>query len=760
MNSLHCETDTLNSNDIWLDTQEDVFSVVSSLDFYHENVKNNNYLNVIYSSSDEPLTDFKMAIVSEKTAKLREKIDRKIQVEYIIKEIISSESEYIKNLKVLQENFLSYLITDPIFNIINYYITNLENIHTSLLTKICKTKSEDFLSAVQSIAMLISEHLSIYFYENYIKNYYIVLNLLEQKNTVLNDTIHSLNNIVTLTNSNNNMNLTFKSLLQVPINRIMKYKIFISKILLDYITESSCKNNVAESLNFLLFKLDKINNFQLDYVTTIKSKQNTKNFNKINDDVFFLDPNRKYNDIINSIVVESNNINIYNFGPIILLQPVIVYYLYNKEKKRKNDYHSFKKDSKKKELAMNFTSALKVRCLVILFKSHLLILEPVSNKKLKLKILFCIPIKIAIVLNHWNDGVVINLPNTLKLEVEHLFLKYEILLACWNNREFENLNSKLKYLGKYYNSRTQKLASSSGNYPLSVESFHKKQHLTFNDISIQFEQFIKPKNISIKDFKTDSMDLISFNYINSYFNNIFVPNFQFINISAYEYDDEWSWNQNNFCISPDRSNNLVIDVNERLNLEILLTKNNMWFSDIDTLKLSQYQREVRTEPKYNYNIKESIKNLIKSDFIITDTISPIKSATTVSDRSLLFLPKRSVLNNMKELRSTLFVESAALNVANYLNKTKFLSLQKAKNIKNSDSSDNINDSPNKTFNGRRNSSVREIGSYLNIFKTLKIKVNNKNKKELFVNVYGQSDETVLTKNMFTKSMEEVMISKK
>ncbi|OBA27575.1 hypothetical protein HANVADRAFT_6263 [Hanseniaspora valbyensis NRRL Y-1626] len=484
INSSNCSDNSILSE---INQHNNVNSLISmdSTTIYNKKSNNDSYLNIIQMSpSSFSLSPTKPESIQEiKSTAIKELLKNKKQLDYITNEIVITEEQYVEHLNFLKNNFLKFLINEPIFNMLNYCIKNLISIHKNLsdqLNTIINKPFNDSLVKIDTITMKISNAVSIYFYENYIKIYYIILRMMNEENTELNQVINNLNNLITLTkyeknnekqDKNNFTNMSFKSLMQAPINRIMKYKIFISRILVNYVADPFYKVNIAEHLNELLIKLEKIDDFQLDYITTVKVKKN-------------IYTNKEYNCNIDK-----------------------------KQRKKKSNNNTNTTDSLRfiskryaiKHEKPQFSIVYNTDCIALLFKSHLLILEPAdsrnsetttstfnnNNSNGKLMIKLCIPLEITDITNKFDDGLMTTLVNTVKIVTEYNFLKYEILITCWNDIEFENFNNKLKHLRDFYNSNENLVYNSknANNYTLSIESLINIKSLQFNNINHIFKQF-------------------------------------------------------------------------------------------------------------------------------------------------------------------------------------------------------------------------------------------------------------------------------
>ena len=825
---------------------------MESRTIYNKKSNNDSYLNIIQMSpSSFSLSPTKPELIQEiKSTAMKKLLKNKKQLDYITNELVITEEQYVEHLNFLKNNFLKFLINEPIFNMLDYCIKNLINIHTSLsdqLNTITNKPFNDSLVKIDTITMKISNSVSIYFYENYIKIYYIILRMMNEENTELNQVINNLNNLITLTKyekndnekqeKNNFTNMSFKSLMQAPINRIMKYKIFISRILVNYVADPFYKVNIAEHLNKLLIKLEKIDDFQLDYITTVKVKKNIDTYKEYdynidkkkhkkkhsNNNTF--DPNFKYNNIIDKIIFKNDNIKMGNFGPIILLQPVVLYYIKD-ETKVKSKTDSLRFISKKyaiKHDNSKFSIFYKTDCIALLFKSHLLILEPTdsnssdlststfnnNNSNGKLMIKFCIPLEITDITNKFDDGLMTTLVNTVKIIIEYNFLKYEILITCWNDIEFENFNNKLKHLRDFYNSNENSvyISKNANSYTLSIESLINSKSLQFNNINHIFKQFIKPNDIAIKDYKMDYLSNNNNNNnkdtinINSYFNQVFSVKSKFINDLNYDEDNHWIWQKqkkeqncfysllnNDYKSNLNDKENVVLNVDARLNIEKFITQNNLWFSSIDILRLSDYKQETFFfKSKRTVTKSGSFRNflaLATGSFKSGGNKSPEKSSTSTSDKSLLFLPSSTVLSDQTQLRANLIINSANLNGSSYYNgleKSKTLEFISANEVKTTKNKNNDIDNVTLDLTPRpitEISSSRENEKYMTILKTLKLdnneeeeeeKINNDNinnvymmgrdlpREMSFVKEHAQSDDTIWNKEKITQSMEQLLL---
>ena len=861
MATINSSTDSDNSILSEINQHNNVNSLISmeSTTIYNKKSNNDSYLNIIQMSpSSFSLSPTKPESIQEiKSTAMKELLKNKKQLDYITNEIVITEEQYVEHLNFLKNNFLKFLINEPIFNMLNYCIKNLINIHKNLsdqLNTIINKPFNDSLVKIDTITMKISNAVSIYFYENYIKIYYIILRMMNEENTELNQVINNLSNLITLTKyeknnekqeKNNFTNMSFKSLMQAPINRIMKYKIFISRILVNYVADPFYKVNIAEHLNELLIKLEKIDDFQLDYITTVKVKKNiytNKEYDcnidkkhkkkKSNSNNNTFDPNSKYNNIIDKILFKIDNIKIGNFGPIILLQPVVLYYIKD-DTKIKSKTDSLRFISKRyaiKHEKPQFSIVYKSDCIALLFKSHLLILEPAdssnsetttstfnnNNSNGKLMIKFCIPLEITDITNKFDDGLMTTLVNTVKIVIEYNFLKYEILITCWNDIEFENFNNKLKHLRDFYNSNENSVYNNknANAYTLSIESLINSKSLQFNNINHIFKQFIKPNNIAIKDYKMDYLsnnnnknnnnkDTIN---INSYFNQVFLIKLKFINNLNYDEDDHWIWqkqkkDQRNFYSSSNndcKSNlndkdNFLLNVDARLNIERFITQNNLWFSDMDILRLTDYkQKTFFFKSKKTVTKSGSFRNflaLATGSFKSGGNKFPEKSSTSTSDKSLLFLPSSTVLSDQTQLRTNLIINSANLNGSSYYNgleKSKTLEyisaneVRKTKNKNKDIKNDSLESTPRLIT---AISSDSENEKYMTILKTLKLDNNEEEEEEeedetndvninnvymmnrdlpremSFVKEHAQSDDTIWNKEKITQSMEQLLLLK-
>ncbi|SGZ39495.1 uncharacterized protein HGUI_01695 [Hanseniaspora guilliermondii] len=565
---------------------------------------------------------------------------------------------------------------------------------------------------------------STYLYENYIKVYYIMLRVLKNKektkfNTKMCDSISGLNSLMSIKQKTYKLkrqgefehsfeddhlersvfnNITFESLLQVPVNRIMKYKIFMSKILTEYNIESRCKFNIALNFNDLLKKLEKIDNFQLDYAYTIQQsryKAKGKN-NEFEDDIY--DPNERYSKIVDKIKFNKKDLifncqdnesplNFESFGSIILLQPCIIRYVSTTQQ----TFFGFKDTSKlssenvANNTNMNIFQESKV--IVLLFKSHLLILKPSKvNKECALNVVFSLPLAICELVDENEQTLIEDSNNSINLKVEFNFLMYEIMILSWNLLEHENLSNKLENLMEYYNKpliknqnneeeRRKNTVYKHGNdYSLSKESLLNNRSLKFNDINDFFNQFIHPKNMVICEYQSEYFDDLELSYNKRIF---FIKNRFLINKSAYtDIEKEWVCDRKKQSYIGENNSNHIVDINfeDRMIVEKYLDSNKLWYNEIDILRLKDFEvlhMEQKTSTKISNFLNRtrdhkrgSFRDTIrkKTSFIGKSLVHSAKSDnlkpksgshTTTSDKSLLYLPSVEILQSAQDLRSSI-----------------------------------------------------------------------------------------------------------
>lgn len=561
------------------------------------------------------------------------------------------------------------------------------------------------------ISLKTTNVVSTYLYENYTKVYYIMLRVLKNKerskfNTKVCESIAGLNSLMSIKqktykmkrqNESNNLfedshlersvfnNITFESLLQVPINRIMKYKIFMSKVLTEYNVENRCKFNIALNFNDLLKKLEKIDNFQLDYAYTIQqSRYKTKN----DDNMYH--PNERYSKIVDKIrfnkkdIVFNNQdkecpLNLESFGSIILLQPCIIRYV-------STVHQTFfgMKDSSPNSPNMDIFQESKV--VVLLFKSHLLILKPSKvNKECVLNVVFSLPLAICEVVDGNEQTLMEDTNNSINLKIESNFMMYEIMILSWNLMEHENLSNKLQNLMEYYNrpfirnqhsdEETKKnTVYKHSDYSLSKESLLNNRSLKFNDINEFFNQFIHPKNMVVCEYQSEYFDNLEVSYNKRIF---FIKNKFIINRSAFtDIEKEWICDSTKQSYVGESDSNHIVDVNfdDRAFVEKYLDTNRLWYNEIDVLRLKDFEvlhMEHRASTKISNFLNKtrehkrgSFRDTIrkKTSFIGKSLVLSAKSDnlkqtsgshTTTSDKSVLYLPSVEILQSAQDLRSSI-----------------------------------------------------------------------------------------------------------
>lgn len=760
-NTYVCENNT---------TEEQELSFVQDTEQKINKIKEEKrYLNVsqIFSSSvsisPTQLNEVQVPEVAEYTTQST----NTIPLNFILAEIITTEEQYVKNLNSLIYTFIEILSREPIFNCLKYYLKNLLDIHSKLLVKIKNVNIESLNTSiikVDIITGLVVNSVSIYFYENYIKIYYIILQMLKEQKTHLVKTISNLNNTIYLTQCRDrqqiHQNISFESLLQEPLNSIIRYKTFFSRILLNNITSYFNRSSIAKNVNDLLIKLEKINNFELDYATTIRTKKNyaiNEFGGKAPNKTF--DPNFRYNNVIQKIIKTDENIEILTFGPIILLQPVIVYYIESKSEKIKNSKFKnliSKFLPNKREVSL-FQVAYKDNCIALLFKSHLLILEPSNSSNNGLKTIFCIPLAISKITTLFVDGIMTNFENTLKLIYGYNLVKFEMLLTSWNKIEFENFSSKLQYLAEFYNSN-EKSTSQGILEPLTMESLEKKKLSNVNDINHTVNQIVQPINIAIKDINLTSINKDKL-FKKSYFNQIFLINANCSNYSEYQNDYMWIWHKLNTQINKNSENtDILINVNSRICIENFLLQHNMWFSDVDMLKLAHYKQH----HLFSSYSKFSKRNLFKIPFPRGHNLAracSARSSTTVSDKSLLFLPTSRVLNDICQLRTSLIVNSESINGCSYFSgPTRAVKLITSKRFH------SLSYKSCKTALKKKNSissssaSTAKTTKYLSVVAKWKLEEDESRNLDI-EKAHIHSDDTILNKCKYTKSMEKLFLLK-
>ena len=585
------------------------------------------------------------------------------------------------------------------------------------------------------VSLKIADVVSTYLYENFIKVYYILLRILKNKekskfNTKLCESITGLNSLLSIKkktfklNKINNIdldfilnnsprdvfnNITFESLLQVPINRIMKYKIFMSKILTDYNVENRCRINIAVNFNDLLKKLEKIDNFQLDYVYTIKqrrynikddrNKQKSVNGEK---EAELYDPNEFYNNIVDKIkfnykdtVISNkpsngeNPLNLESFGSIILLQPCIIRYISNFYQsffgfKESENSHKYKKQFCNNNMGICQESKM----VLLLFKSHLLIMKPCKlQKSYVLNVVFSIPLTVCEIIENQEQTLIENSNTSINIKIECNFLKYEIMITSWNDIEHKNFTAKLQNLMAYYykpviNSKGEEALESEqhlvyqdeNDYSLSKESLVNDRFLKFNDINDIFKQFIYPKNIVICDYKSEHFDNPKVCYNSKIY---FIKNNFVINKHRYtDMDKNWINVNSNVDYIFDSDDNWSLDINfdDRAFIEECLDTNKLWYNEIDILRLKDFEvldfdlqestkrRKFMIKPKgdkrsfFKTKLKKTASvfnkcttQSIKSKKFIIETGSHI----TTSDNSVLYLASANILDSAKKLGSSI-----------------------------------------------------------------------------------------------------------
>lgn len=604
------------------------------------------------------------------------------------------------------------------------------------------------------ISLKTTNVVSTYLYENYTKVYYIMLRVLKNKekskfNTKVCESIAGLNSLMSIKQktykfkrqqkANNSFedenlersvfnNITFESLLQVPINRIMKYKIFMSKVLTEYNVESRCKFNIALNFNDLLKKLEKIDNFQLDYAYTIQQGRYNA---KTDDDMYH--PNERYSKIVDKIrfsrkdIVFSNQnkecpLNLESFGSIILLQPCIIRYVSTGHQ----TFFGLKDNSTNGPYMDIFQES---RVVVLLFKSHLLILKPSKvNKECVLNVVFSSPLAICKVVDGNEETLMEDSNNSINLKVESNFLMYEIMILSWNLLEHENLKNKLQNLMEYYNRPfIRKLNNDEepkknsvykhSEYSLSKESLLNNRSLKFNDINEFFNQFIHPKNMVVCEYQSEYFDNLKVSYNKRIF---FMKNKFIINRSAFtDLEKEWICDGTKQSYVDESDFNHIVDVNfdDRVFIEKYLDTNNLWYNEIDILRLKDFEvlhMEHKISTKLSNFLNQtrehkrgSFRDTIrkKTSFIGKSLVYDAKSDnlkqtsgshTTTSDKSMLYLPSVEILQSAQDLRSSILRNNDTSSYCN--NGTMTGALLNTGSIKKKDEPQNIvSDSGSKKF---------------------------------------------------------------
>lgn len=603
------------------------------------------------------------------------------------------------------------------------------------------------------ISLKITNVVSTYLYENYTKVYYIMLRVLKNKekskfSTKVCESIAGLNSLMSIKqktqkikrqNESNNLfeddhfdrsvfnNITFESLLQVPVNRIMKYKIFLSKVLTEYNVESRCKFNIALNFNDLLKKLEKIDNFQLDYVYTIQQSR----YNAKSDDDYH--PNERYSNIVDRIkfnkkdMVFNNQdkeapLNFESFGSIILLHPCIIRYVATVQQ-------SFfgMKDSSINGLKMDILQESKV--VVLLFKSHLLILKPSKvNKECVLNVVFSLPLAICEIVDGNEQTLMEDSNNSINLKVESNFMMHEIMILSWNLLEHENLSKKLQNLMEYYNrpfirnqnsdeQAKQNHVYKHSDYSLSKESLLNNRSLKFNDINEFFTQFIHPKNMVMCEYQSEYFDNLELSYNKRMY---FIKNKFTLNRSVYtDIEKEWicEGKKQSYVGESDFNHILEVNFDDRMFVEKYLDTNRLWYNEIDILRLKDFEVlhiENKTSTKISYFLnmskehkRGSFRDTIrkKTSFIGKSLLHSANSDnlkqtsgshTTTSDKSMLYLPSVEVLQSAQDLRSSILKNNDTSSY--YNNGTMTGTLLKTGSIKKEDEPQKaVSDSGSKKF---------------------------------------------------------------
>ncbi|KAL6949946.1 hypothetical protein ACO0QE_000615 [Hanseniaspora vineae] len=266
---------------------------------------------------------------------------------YILKELVSTEKVFVCLLSILQKEYLNKLVScmDGLYESLKAmrcYTSELQKIHSKILTKmtdLLQTPLEDSANLLEVCAeiakTLSSKSIAVYYYQNYIHNYYLTLAVLqklssegEKCNRELLEKIEasalSLENqykkfllqksvakkwamafdvtvnfkISAIMKSKQTVNetplyesfkvlqkemfassgenaslkvdLSFKSLIQSPISRISKYKIFLQQLLALFRDDKNIERTPETQRSFDKFekglcvlsrKLEEINNF-------------------------------------------------------------------------------------------------------------------------------------------------------------------------------------------------------------------------------------------------------------------------------------------------------------------------------------------------------------------------------------------------------------------------------------------------------------------------------------------------------------------
>lgn len=494
----------------------------------------------------------------------------------------------------------------------------------------------------------------------------------------------------------------------------------MSKILTEYNVEDRCKINIAINFNDLLRKLEKIDNFQLDYVYTIKqsryNKKEYKNMNISNEelkDAESYDPNERYSKIVDKIrynhkdIVVNNKLNeggkplnLESFGSIILLQPCIVRYISNIHQ----SFFGYKENSNSQRIKYptglnNMGVYQESKMILLLFKSHLLLLKPSKfNKQYVLNVVFSLPLAICEIIND-EQTLIENSNTSINVRIECNFLMYEIMITSWNDIEHENFSAKLKNLMKYYNQpvlenkdamesqpKKNSVYQHGNDYNLSKESLLNNRSLKFNDINDMFKQFIYPKNIVICDYESEYFDDLEVSYNKKIF---FIKNNYVINRAKYT-DIEKNWiinkkSQSLHIADSDDNHELDINFDDRVFMEKYLDQSNLWYNEIDILRLKDFEvseAEYRASTKISkFLIKTrdhkrgSFRNkLKKSASFMSKSMShgslndlftnKSGSVTTTSDKSVMYLPSADILQSSKELRSSILKHNETSSYCN------------------------------------------------------------------------------------------------
>lgn len=357
----------------------------------------------------------------------RDSITTKMTLSRSIEELRTSESQYLSDLKTLNRDYFQKLIEDvkievPVpIKIVHNILTKLIEYHDRMSRLFAKISDRDLCSMCSQYCRIISDNgINVFLYKWYCSQ--VIFHDFSQF-TKLPTRANWRQMIVPTVDSwckgwqnffecqqppRNKKDFSLMSLLQRPIDRITKYRLFMESILKNFVRLGYDTDEIQQSLNIVLAQLSKIN----------RNLENGFNKGDLNGLIDF-----------NDLKFQNYQLGCQFFGIPYFIGSCWLIYVEHKTPKCQN-------------------------VPIILFKSHILLLEYHFSKQQKFGVKFVIPVtKCHLDSNSQTSthGLHTRYSYCLKLQFQIHSSKYEVLL-CWVTKsDYDNWLDALTVIIEFVN---------------------------------------------------------------------------------------------------------------------------------------------------------------------------------------------------------------------------------------------------------------------------------------------------------------------